>query len=265
MRRCRTPRPGNPTAVGSIFEIYFLPHRTWATAVAGTLWSCCIMCMCIMELDVSMCARVHYRRTSGRQLAWQVPVKIPFLLPPSSVSHHDRVHPAGPALFFSFLIGAVSCIFTGLAYSEFATRLPISGSAYTYAYSSFGELVGWLIGWNLTLEYSIGSAAIARAWSDYFNRLMGDIGWDTPSWLKAWELSASIQVPVVKCGSVPVPSSASRLVCVRYACVRYACVWVACVRCAVCMCAVGVCAACMCVGCIPPWDVSEHLRLCPST
>ena len=121
---------------------------------------------------------------------------------PPPPPHYDRVHPrsAGPALFFSFLIGAVSCIFTGLAYSEFATRLPISGSAYTYAYSSFGELVGWLIGWNLTLEYSIGSAAIARAWSDYFNRLMGDIGWDTPSWLKAWELSASIQVPVVKCG-----------------------------------------------------------------
>lgn len=60
--------------------------------------------------------------------------------------------PPGPAVLVSFLIGAVSCVFTGLGYSEFAARVPVAGSAYTYAYTSFGELLAWIIGWNLTLE-----------------------------------------------------------------------------------------------------------------
>jgi len=59
---------------------------------------------------------------------------------------------AGPGVLFAFVIGAVSCVFTGLAYSEFASRVPVAGSAYTYAYTSFGEALAWIIGWNLTLE-----------------------------------------------------------------------------------------------------------------
>jgi basic amino acid/polyamine antiporter, APA family len=78
---------------------------------------------------------------------------------------------AGPGIVLSFATGAVSCALTGLAYSEFAARCPVAGSAYTYAYTSFGEGLAWVIGWNLTLEYSIAAAAIARAWSDHVSHL----------------------------------------------------------------------------------------------
>jgi amino acid transporter len=78
---------------------------------------------------------------------------------------------AGPGIVLSFLAGAVSCVFTGLAYSEFAARCPVSGSAYTYAYTSFGEGLAWVIGWNLTLEYAVSAAAIARGWADYVAKL----------------------------------------------------------------------------------------------
>ena len=82
---------------------------------------------------------------------------------------------AGAALFLSFIIGGVSCIFSGLCYCEFATRIPISGSAYTYAYCSFGELIGFLIGWNLTLEYGISAATVAQGWSSYVHTFLRDI------------------------------------------------------------------------------------------
>ncbi len=72
---------------------------------------------------------------------------------------------AGPALILSFLVAAVACLFSGLCYCEFATRVPIAGSAYTYAYATMGELMGWFIGWNLTLEYGISASAVARAWA----------------------------------------------------------------------------------------------------
>jgi amino acid transporter len=78
---------------------------------------------------------------------------------------------AGPGIVLSFLAGSVSCVFTGLAYAEFAARCPQAGSAYTYAYTSFGEGLAWVIGWNLTLEYSISAAAIARGWADYVSKL----------------------------------------------------------------------------------------------
>jgi len=78
---------------------------------------------------------------------------------------------AGPSLALSFLIAAVGCGFAALCYSELASMVPVAGSAYTYAYATLGELVAWVIGWDLILEYAIGSAAVANGWSNYFNEL----------------------------------------------------------------------------------------------
>jgi APA family basic amino acid/polyamine antiporter len=80
---------------------------------------------------------------------------------------------AGPAVTVSFIIAAVGCAFAGLCYAEFAAMIPIAGSAYTYAYTTMGELVAWIIGWALILEYALGAATVSIAWSEYFNRLLG--------------------------------------------------------------------------------------------
>jgi len=80
---------------------------------------------------------------------------------------------AGPAVTLSFIIAAVGCAFAGLCYAEFAAMIPIAGSAYTYAYTTMGELVAWIIGWALILEYALGAATVSIAWSEYFNRLLG--------------------------------------------------------------------------------------------
>ncbi|HLG41141.1 MAG TPA: amino acid permease [Chitinophagaceae bacterium] len=80
---------------------------------------------------------------------------------------------AGPGVTLSFIIAAVGCAFAGLCYAEFASMIPIAGSAYTYAYTTMGELIAWIIGWALILEYALGAATVAIAWSEYFNRLLG--------------------------------------------------------------------------------------------
>src|SRR5512135_3700679 len=90
---------------------------------------------------------------------------------------------AGPALVVSFLIVAVACGFAALCYSEFAAMVPVSGSAYTYAYATLGELAAWLIGWDLILEYAISNAAVAVSWSGYFQTLLTGFHLDWPSWL----------------------------------------------------------------------------------
>lgn len=92
---------------------------------------------------------------------------------------------AGPAVVFSFIIGAISCALTGLAYSEFAARVPVAGSAYTYSYTCFGELVAWTIGWDLTLEYAISAAVCGRSGASYFVSLLTGWGIDLPTWLYA--------------------------------------------------------------------------------
>ena len=78
----------------------------------------------------------------------------------------------GPGVIFLFLITAVTCGFTALCYAEFASRVPVSGSAYTYSYVSFGEVIAWIIGWALILEYAIGNVVVAISWSAYFNNLL---------------------------------------------------------------------------------------------
>src|SRR4051794_10967818 len=75
---------------------------------------------------------------------------------------------AGPSLMLSFVLAAVGCGFAALCYSELASMVPVAGSAYTYAYATLGELIAWIIGWDLILEYAIGSAAVANGWSNYF-------------------------------------------------------------------------------------------------
>src|SRR6059036_3856374 len=90
---------------------------------------------------------------------------------------------AGPALVISFVLVAIACGFAALCYAEFAAMVPVSGSAYTYAYATLGELVAWIIGWDLMLEYAIGNVAVAISWSAYFQELLRGLGLDLPAWL----------------------------------------------------------------------------------
>ncbi len=89
----------------------------------------------------------------------------------------------GPGVVFLFMITAVTCGFTALCYAEFASRVPVAGSAYTYSYVAFGELVAWIIGWALILEYAIGNIVVAISWSSYFNNLLEGLGIHLPKWM----------------------------------------------------------------------------------
>jgi APA family basic amino acid/polyamine antiporter len=90
---------------------------------------------------------------------------------------------AGPAIVLSFALTAVACTFAALCYAEWGSIVPISGSAYTYAYATLGEFLAWIIGWDLIIEYAIGNTAIAISWSGYFQQLCAGFGWDIPAWL----------------------------------------------------------------------------------
>jgi amino acid transporter len=95
----------------------------------------------------------------------------------------NAAYNGGPAVVFLFLFTAVACAFSALCYAEFASMIPVSGSAYTYAYASFGEIIAWIIGWDLLLEYAIGNIAVAISWSEYFTGLMAGYGLEIPSYL----------------------------------------------------------------------------------
>jgi APA family basic amino acid/polyamine antiporter len=96
----------------------------------------------------------------------------------------DAARPgAGPAIVFSFLLTAVACGFAALCYAEFAAMVPIAGSAYTYAYTSIGEFVAWIIGWDLIVEYAVGNIGVAIGWSAYFRELLTHFGVSMPAWL----------------------------------------------------------------------------------
>ena len=97
----------------------------------------------------------------------------------------------GPGVVILFIICAIACGFTALCYAEFASRVPASGSAYTYAYVSFGELFAWVIGWALLMEYSIGNIYVAFSWSGYFTNLLDGVGVHMPEWLTINYRSAS--------------------------------------------------------------------------
>jgi APA family basic amino acid/polyamine antiporter len=96
----------------------------------------------------------------------------------------DMARPgAGPALMLSFVITGIACGFAALCYAEFAAMVPISGSAYTYSYGTLGELIAWIIGWDLIIEYAVGNVAVAISWANYFKTLVAGLGVDIPGWM----------------------------------------------------------------------------------
>ncbi|HEV2762707.1 MAG TPA: amino acid permease, partial [Pyrinomonadaceae bacterium] len=95
----------------------------------------------------------------------------------------NAAYQGGPAVAFLFVFTAIACAFSALCYAEFASQIPIAGSAYTYAYASFGELIAWIIGWDLIMEYAIGNIAVAISWSDYFTGLLAGYNINVPEYL----------------------------------------------------------------------------------
>src|ERR1700689_4902948 len=89
---------------------------------------------------------------------------------------HAAAANAGPAITLSFILGAIACAFAGLCYAEMASTVPVAGSAYTYAYATLGELVAWIIGWDLILEYALGATTVAIGWSGYAVSFLKDLG-----------------------------------------------------------------------------------------
>src|SRR6266478_4884981 len=98
----------------------------------------------------------------------------------TGVAAHDRT---GPALMLSFVLSGLASIFAALCYAEFASMVPVAGSAYTYAYATLGELFAWIVGWDLILEYAVGAATVAHGWSHYFQDFIGIFGLKIPHFL----------------------------------------------------------------------------------
>jgi APA family basic amino acid/polyamine antiporter len=107
-----------------------------------------------------------------------------FVLTGTAAAQH-----AGPALAISFIISGLGCLCAGLCYAEFASMIPLSGSAYSYAYATIGEFLAWIIGWDLILEYLVGAATVATGWSGYASRLLGQFGFHIPPQLAQAALS----------------------------------------------------------------------------
>ncbi len=104
----------------------------------------------------------------------------------------DALRPgAGPGIMLSFVLTAVACAFCGLCYAEFASLVPVAGSAYTYSYATLGEVVAWIIGWDLIIEYAIGNVAVAIGWAAYFHQMCEGIGLHIPAWLSVDYRSAT--------------------------------------------------------------------------
>ena len=95
----------------------------------------------------------------------------------------EAIFRGGPGVITLYIICGIACGFTAMSYAEFATRIPTAGSAYTYAYASFGEIIAWIIGWALIMEYSFGNIYVAFSWSDYFTSFIERIGFDIPDYL----------------------------------------------------------------------------------
>ena len=99
----------------------------------------------------------------------------------TGVAAHDK---AGPSLMASFVVAGFACLFAALCYAEFASMVPVAGSAYTYAYATLGELMAWIIGWDLLLEYAISNVAVAISWGDYARSFLSSVFHvNIPGWL----------------------------------------------------------------------------------
>jgi APA family basic amino acid/polyamine antiporter len=104
---------------------------------------------------------------------------------------------AGPAITASYMLAGLACGFAALCYAEFASMIPIAGSAYTYSYATLGEIFAWMIGWDLILEYAVGSMTVAIGWSGYFQRILAGFGVSLPEWMAAAPPAGVINVPAV--------------------------------------------------------------------
>jgi APA family basic amino acid/polyamine antiporter len=115
---------------------------------------------------------------------------------------------AGPAVTISFIIAAVGCGFAGLCYAEFASMIPVAGSAYTYSYATMGEFVAWIIGWDLVLEYALAAATVAASWSQYFSTFLQGFGIEFPQQLLhgPWEAYKLADGTFVEGGIVNLPA-----------------------------------------------------------
>src|SRR6266446_2225642 len=102
---------------------------------------------------------------------------------------------AGPAIMLSYVLAGIGCVFAGLCYAEFASMIPIAGSAYTYGYATLGELVAWIIGWDLILEYAVGAITVAIGWSGYVVSFLRDVGIVVPPQLAAARGTELIDIP----------------------------------------------------------------------
>jgi APA family basic amino acid/polyamine antiporter len=122
----------------------------------------------------------------------------------------DALRPgAGPGIMLSFVLTAIACAFCGLCYAEFASLVPVAGSAYTYSYATLGEVVAWIIGWDLIIEYAIGNVAVAIAWAAYFHQLCEGIGFHIPAWLSVdYRSAVQAAAAVAQAGGQVEPSIA---------------------------------------------------------
>jgi basic amino acid/polyamine antiporter, APA family len=116
-----------------------------------------------------------------------------FAITPTAANQH-----AGPAVMLSIILVGIGCVLAGMCYSEFATMIPVAGSAYTYAYSTMGELLAWIIGWDLVLEYAVSAATVSVSWSAYLARLLGHFGLALPKVLSAGPLEGgTVNLPAI--------------------------------------------------------------------
>src|SRR5690554_2535953 len=115
---------------------------------------------------------------------------------------------AGPAVTISFIVAAIGCGFAGLCYAEFASMIPVAGSAYTYSYATMGEFMAWIIGWDLVLEYALAVATVGASWSQYLNTFLQGFGIEIPGQLLhgPWESYTTIDGTVVQDGLVNLPA-----------------------------------------------------------
>src|SRR6202050_4898945 len=130
-----------------------------------------------------------------------------FVLTGTATANH-----AGPAILLSFILAAIACVFAGLCYAEFASMIPVAGSAYTYRYATLGEIFAWIIGWDLILEYAFGAATVASGWSGYCVSFLDDLGIHIgPKWISTpgtimvlynghWAPLASVQTALAAAG-----------------------------------------------------------------
>src|ERR1700721_625272 len=124
-------------------------------------------------------------------------------------------HYAGPGLMLSFVLSGLGCTFAALCYAEFAAMIPLAGSAYTYAYATLGEIIAWIIGWGLTLEYAMGASTVSSGWSNHFIELLNIFHIKMPLWLAydhwtAFKTPENIVARQMARGSIPPWGPATR-------------------------------------------------------